>query len=92
MDKQDYIMKCIFYPFVHYRIPPNQLAVYPNWLTAYFLQIAVPMLGMVSIAFKIMLKNGKDLRREFLSAHMPAQTKSVLVRTISSKMLPSSTK
>ena len=47
------------------RIPPDEYAVYPNWLIVYFLQIITPMLGMVVIALKILVKNGRDLKRAF---------------------------
>ena len=48
------------------RMPPNEMAEYPNWLTIYLLQVILPMVGVVVIALKILLKNGKDLKREFL--------------------------
>ena len=48
-----------------FRLPPNQQAIYPNWILIYFFKIIIPMLGMVAAASKIIIKNGKDLHREF---------------------------
>ena len=53
------------YCYFFYRIPSDEYAIYPNWLALYFLQIIIPMLGMVVIAMKILVKNGRDLQREF---------------------------
>ena len=48
------------------RIPPNDLAEYPNWLFLFFYQNILPMLGLGAIAMKIILKNGKELQRELI--------------------------
>ena len=48
-----------------FRLTPNQLAIYPNWILLYLLKIILPMLGMVAVASKILIKNGKELQREF---------------------------
>ena len=44
----------------------DRLGDYPVWLFMYIGQIILPMLGCVSIAIKILIKNGKDMRRELL--------------------------
>ena len=50
-----------------FRISATELHVFPNWLILYLLQIILPMLGMTSIAMKIMVSHGKKLTREFIS-------------------------
>ena len=50
-----------------FRIPATEIHVFPNWLILYLLQIILPMLGMTSIAMKIMVSHGKKLTREFIS-------------------------
>ena len=58
--------KCsTLYSKTFFRLTPNQLALYPNWILLYFLKIILPMLVMVAVASKILIKNGKELRREF---------------------------
>ena len=42
---------------------PNEMAMYPNWLILYIKQIILPMVVMVIIALKILLKFGRDLQR-----------------------------
>ena len=44
-------------------ILPNEMAMYPNWLILYIKQIILPMVVMVIIALKILLKFGRDLQR-----------------------------
>ena len=39
------------------------MAMYPNWLILYIKQIILPMVVMVIIALKILLKFGRDLQR-----------------------------
>lgn len=46
-------------------MPPNEMALYPNWLIVYVLRIIVPMLMLFIIALKILLKSGKELQRAF---------------------------
>ena len=35
---------------------PNQMAMYPEWLIVYILRVIVPMLVLIIIAVKILLK------------------------------------
>ena len=58
-------MKDLIFYYYLFRLPPNQQAIYPNWISIYFFKIIIPMLGMVAAASKILIKNGKDLHREF---------------------------
>ena len=53
-----------------YSVPPNQLGDYPSWLIVFFYNIIFPMLGISAIALKIVLKNGKDLRRELIGVRI----------------------
>ena len=46
-------------------MPPNEMALYPNWLIVYVLRVIVPMLILFFIAVKIVLKNGKEIQRVF---------------------------
>ena len=46
-------------------MPPNEMALYPNWLILYVLRIVIPMLMLVLVALKILIKSGRDLQREF---------------------------
>ena len=46
-------------------MPPNEMALYPNWLIVYVLRIIVPMLMLFIIALKILLKSGKELQQAF---------------------------
>ena len=46
-------------------MPPNEMALYPNWLIIYVLRIVIPMLMLVLVALKILIKNGRDLQRAF---------------------------
>ena len=43
----------------------NQMALYPNWMIVYVLRVIIPMLMLILIAVKILLKNGKEIQREF---------------------------
>ena len=52
-----------------FSLPPDQLAKYPAWLIVFLSQIILPMIGVVIIAIKIVMKNGKDMRRELLGAN-----------------------
>ena len=54
-----YIMNLLF------RMQANQMALYPNWLIVYVLRVIIPMLMLILIAVKILLKNGKEIQREF---------------------------
>ena len=42
----------------------DELGDYPIWLLMYIGQIILPMLGVSSVAIKILVKNGRDMRRE----------------------------
>ena len=44
---------------------PNQMALYPNWLIVYVIRILVPMLMLIIIALKILLKSGKEIQRAY---------------------------
>ena len=44
---------------------PNEMALYPNWLLLYVLRIIIPMLILVIVALKILIKSGRDIQREF---------------------------
>ena len=46
-------------------MPPNEMALYPNWLILYVLRIVIPMIMLVLVALKILIKSGKDLQRAF---------------------------
>ena len=46
-------------------MPPNQMALYPNWLIVYVLRVIVPMLMLIIIAVKILLKSGREIKRAF---------------------------
>ena len=46
-------------------MPPNHIAVYPNWLIVYVLRVIVPMLMMIIVAAKILLKSGKEIQRAY---------------------------
>ena len=46
-------------------MPPNQIAVYPNWLIVYVLRVIVPMLMMIIVAAKILLKSGNEIQRAY---------------------------
>ena len=51
--------------YLNFSIPPNEMALYPNWLILYVLRIVIPMIMLVLVALKIVIKSGKDLQREF---------------------------
>ena len=46
-------------------MPPNQMALYPEWLLVYVLRVIVPMLILIIIAVKILLKSGREIQRAF---------------------------
>ena len=56
---------CINVYDFNFSIPPNEMALYPNWLLLYVLRIIIPMLMLVIVAFKILIKSGRDIQREF---------------------------
>ena len=41
------------------------MALYPNWLIVYILRVIVPMLMLIIIAVKILLKSGREIKRAF---------------------------
>ena len=55
--------KPVYFPF---SLPPDKLVEFPAWLIVFMSQIILPMIGVLIIAVKIMLKNGKDMSRELL--------------------------
>ena len=46
-------------------MPKNQLALYPTWLILYVIRVIVPMLILLIVALKILLKSGKQIQRAF---------------------------
>ena len=48
-----------------FRMPKNQMALYPEWLIVYVLRVIVPMLVLIIIAVKILLKSGREIQRAF---------------------------
>ena len=46
-------------------MPKNQLALYPTWLILYVIRVIVPMLILLIVALKILLKSGKKIKRAF---------------------------
>ena len=48
-----------------FRMPPNQMALYPKWMIVYVLRVIVPMLILIIIAVKILLKSGREIQRAF---------------------------
>ena len=59
-----------------FRISPDQFGKYPAWLPIYISQIILPMMGIFTVALKIILRRGKDMRRKFfgVSATHPHET------------------
>ena len=51
--------------YINFRLPPNEMALSPNWLILYVLRIVIPMLMLGLVALKILIKNGRDIRRAF---------------------------
>ena len=48
-----------------FRMQANQMALYPNWLIVYVLRVIIPMLMLIIIAVKILLKSGREIQRAF---------------------------
>ena len=46
-------------------MPPNQMALYPNWLIVYVHRVIIPMLMLIIVAVKILLKSGKEIKQAF---------------------------
>ena len=46
-------------------MPKNQLALYPTWLILYVIRVIVPMLMLIIVALKVLLKSGKQIQRAF---------------------------
>ena len=51
-------------------MPVSQLGDYPIYIAMYLAQIVLPMIGVLSIAIKIFVKNGTDMRRELLGVNV----------------------
>ena len=51
-------------------MPVNQLGDYPIYIAMYLAQIVLPMIGVLAIAIKILVKNGADMRRELLGVNV----------------------
>ena len=50
--------------YFSFSVSPDQLEKYPNWMLLFIHQIIVPLVAMSIIALKIILKNGKAMKRE----------------------------
>ena len=48
-----------------FRMQANQMALHPNWLIVYVLRVIIPMLMLIIIAVKILLKSGREIQRAF---------------------------
>ena len=48
------------------------MALYPTWLILYVIRVIVPMLILLIVALKILLKSGKQIQREFGIQYIPA--------------------
>ena len=59
-----------YFPF---SLPLDKLVEYPAWLIVFLSQIILPMIGVVIIAVKIILKNGKDMSRELLGVNFQSK-------------------
>ena len=46
-------------------MPKKQMALYPEWLIVYVLRVIVPMLILIIIAVKILLKSGREIQWAF---------------------------
>ena len=55
------------YYFHLMKLAPNEMSIYPNWLIIYINKIIIPMMMMVTIAVKILVKSGRGLQRAFLT-------------------------
>ena len=47
-----------------FSISPDKFGDYPIWLTLYIAQVILPMVALAAVAIKILVKSGKDMRRE----------------------------
>ena len=55
------------YYFHSRKLAPNEMSIYPNWLIIYINKIIIPMMMVVTIAVKILVKSGHGLQRAFLT-------------------------
>ena len=62
------LFACIHLFCFVFRIPWYELPNFPNWALLYLYQILLPFLGLSSIGLKIIIQNGKQLRREILGS------------------------
>ena len=74
--------------FIFHSVPPNQLGDYPAWFILFFYHIILPMLGVIAIALKIILKNGKDLRRELFGVSFQPIASSIVATSIAVSIQP----
>ena len=59
---------------------------YPSWLVDYMGQIILPMVGVVIIAIKIVLKNGKDIAKRLFGVQFQgSQSLAIPTSMITSK-------
>ena len=49
---------------IFFSISPDKFGDYPIWLTLYIAQVILPMVALAAVAIKILVKSGKDMRRE----------------------------
>ena len=47
-----------------FSISPDKFGDYPIWLFLYIAQVVLPMVALAAVAIKILVKSGKDMRRE----------------------------
>ena len=52
-----------------FSLPQDQLAKYPAWLIVFLGKIILPMIGVVIIAIKIIMKNGKDISQKLFGVN-----------------------
>ena len=55
----------LIYMYFNFSMPPNEMALYPNWLILYVIRIVIPMIMLLLVALKILIKSGKDIKRAF---------------------------
>ena len=71
-------------------MPVNKLGDYPAWVFIYIDQIILPMLGLVSIAIKILVRNGKDMKRELLGVNAVVPAEKYVLQKIRKKFINAS--
>ena len=59
-----------------FSITVDKLGDYPVWLVLYIVQNVWPMIGLAAVAIRILLRNGKDMRRQLLGVSIKPINKS----------------